>query len=42
MTAKLNFKHPRVGSGFGWHQDAPYWFHDSDHGKTAERYGDVR
>ena len=30
-TAKLNFKHPRVGSGFGWHQDAPYWVHDSDH-----------
>jgi len=30
-TAKLNFKHPRVGSGFGWHQDAPYWIHDSDH-----------
>ena len=40
-TAKLNFKHPRVGSGFGWHQDAPYWIHDSDRGKTAERYGDV-
>ncbi len=30
-TAKLNFKHSRVGSGFGWHQDAPYWIHDSDH-----------
>ena len=30
-TAKLNFKHPRGGSGFGWHQDAPYWIHDSDH-----------
>ena len=30
-TAKLNFKHPRVGSGFGWHQDAPYWIHDGDH-----------
>lgn len=30
-TAKLNFKHPRVGSGFGWHQDAPYWIHDCDH-----------
>ena len=30
-TAKLNFKHPRIGSGFGWHQDAPYWIHDSDH-----------
>ena len=30
-TAKLNFKHPLVGSGFGWHQDAPYWLHDSGH-----------
>ncbi len=30
-TAKLNFKHSRVGSGFGWHQDAPYWIHDSAH-----------
>ncbi|NCF45256.1 MAG: hypothetical protein GWP70_10620 [Proteobacteria bacterium] len=30
-TAKLNFKHSQVGSGFGWHQDAPYWVHDSDH-----------
>ena len=30
-TAKLNFKHPRVGSDFGWHQDAPYWIHDSEH-----------
>jgi ectoine hydroxylase len=30
-TAKLNLKHPRMGSGFGWHQDAPYWIHDSSH-----------
>jgi ectoine hydroxylase-related dioxygenase (phytanoyl-CoA dioxygenase family) len=30
-TAKLNFKHSQVGSGFGWHQDAPYWVHDSNH-----------
>ncbi len=30
-TAKLNLKHPVVGSGFGWHQDAPYWIHDSAH-----------
>ena len=30
-TAKLNFKHSQVGSGFGWHQDAPYWVHDSAH-----------
>ena len=30
-TAKLNLKHPRVGSDFDWHQDAPYWIHDSDH-----------
>lgn len=30
-TAKLNLKHPKIGSGFGWHQDAPYWIHDSSH-----------
>jgi hypothetical protein len=30
-TAKLNLKHPMIGSGFGWHQDAPYWIHDSSH-----------
>ena len=30
-TAKLNLKRPREGSGFGWHQDSPYWLHDSDH-----------
>lgn len=30
-TAKLNLKRPREGSGFGWHQDSPYWVHDSDH-----------
>ena len=30
-TAKLNLKPARVGSGFGWHQDSPYWVHDSDH-----------
>lgn len=28
-TAKLNFKPPREGSGFRWHQDSPYWIHDS-------------
>ena len=28
-TAKLNFKSPRDGSGFGWHQDSPYWIHSS-------------
>ena len=27
-TDKLNLKRPGVGSGFGWHQDAPYWAHD--------------
>ena len=26
-TAKLNFKSSRNGSGFGWHQDSPYWIH---------------
>jgi phytanoyl-CoA hydroxylase len=30
-TAKLNLKRPREGSGFGWHQDSPYWIHDCDH-----------
>ena len=30
-TNKLNLKRPREGSGFGWHQDAPYWMHDSPH-----------
>ncbi len=30
-TDKLNLKRPREGSGFGWHQDSPYWIHDSAH-----------
>jgi hypothetical protein len=30
-TDKLNLKRPREGSGFGWHQDSPYWVHDCDH-----------
>lgn len=30
-TDKLNLKRPREGSGFGWHQDSPYWIHDSGH-----------
>jgi hypothetical protein len=30
-TDKLNLKRPREGSGFGWHQDSPYWVHDSEH-----------
>jgi phytanoyl-CoA hydroxylase len=30
-TDKLNLKRPREGSGFGWHQDSPYWIHDCDH-----------
>lgn len=29
-TAKLNMKYPQAGSGFRWHQDSPYWIHDSD------------
>lgn len=29
-TSKLNFKQAGQGSGFGWHQDSPYWIHDSD------------
>tara|TARA_B100000700_G_scaffold309054_1_gene387532 strand:- start:2697 stop:3476 length:780 start_codon:yes stop_codon:yes gene_type:complete len=28
-TDKLNLKRPGGGSGFGWHQDSPYWIHDS-------------
>ncbi len=30
-TVKLNTKRPREGSPFGWHQDSPYWIHDSPH-----------
>lgn len=30
-TNKLNLKRPQEGSGFGWHQDSPYWVHDCDH-----------
>ena len=30
-TNKLNLKRPREGSGFGWHQDSPYWMHDCNH-----------
>ena len=30
-TNKLNLKRPGEGTGFGWHQDSPYWIHDSDH-----------
>ncbi len=30
-TNKLNLKRPMEGSGFRWHQDAPYWIHDCDH-----------
>ena len=28
---KLNLKRPREGTGFGWHQDAPYWVHSCGH-----------
>lgn len=30
-TDKLNLKRPWEGSGFGWHQDSPYWIHDCAH-----------
>jgi len=30
-TDKLNLKRPQEGSGFGWHQDSPYWVHDCEH-----------
>jgi len=29
-TDKLNLKRPKEGTGFGWHQDSPYWVHDSE------------
>jgi ectoine hydroxylase-related dioxygenase (phytanoyl-CoA dioxygenase family) len=29
-TGKLNLKRAGEGSGFRWHQDSPYWIHDSD------------
>ena len=29
-TGKLNLKSAQ-GSGFGWHQDSPYWVHDCNH-----------
>lgn len=31
FTDKLNFKRPREGSGFRWHQDSPYWNHFCGH-----------
>jgi ectoine hydroxylase-related dioxygenase (phytanoyl-CoA dioxygenase family) len=30
-TNKLNLKRAGEGSGFSWHQDSPYWVHDSGH-----------
>ncbi len=30
-TAKLNLKRAEAGSGFGWHQDSPYWMHNCNH-----------
>jgi hypothetical protein len=30
-TDKLNLKRAGEGSGFGWHQDAPYWTHACAH-----------
>ena len=30
FTDKFNFKPARCGSGFRWHQDAPYWAHLPD------------
>ena len=29
-TAKMNLKGPG-SAAFGWHQDSPYWYHDSSH-----------
>ncbi|MGI9322498.1 MAG: phytanoyl-CoA dioxygenase family protein, partial [Pseudomonadales bacterium] len=38
-TNKLNLKRPQEGSGFGWHQDAPYWVHDCTHvGRLPNAY----
>ena len=30
-TNKLNLKRGEEGTGFGWHQDSPYWVHDCQH-----------
>ncbi|MBV1904430.1 MAG: phytanoyl-CoA dioxygenase family protein [Pseudomonadales bacterium] len=30
-TNKINLKRPLEGTAFGWHQDSPYWIHDSKH-----------
>lgn len=30
-TDKMNFKRPREGSRFRWHQDSPYWVFDCAH-----------
>ena len=31
IANKLNLKSSKDGSGFGWHQDSPYWIHDCSH-----------
>ena len=31
LLQQAHFKLPGDGVAFGWHQDAPYWIHDSDH-----------
>ncbi len=31
FTDKLNLKPAREGSGFGWHQDSPYWAPEASH-----------
>jgi ectoine hydroxylase-related dioxygenase (phytanoyl-CoA dioxygenase family) len=31
FTDKLNLKRPLEGSGFRWHQDSPYWAHQTPH-----------
>ena len=31
FTDKLNLKPAREGSGFGWHQDSPYWIPEASH-----------
>ena len=40
-TAKLNLKSSRVGSGFAWHQDTPYWVHDCDEAERLPNDGEL-
>ena len=41
FTDKLNFKRPRVGSAFRWHQDSPYWAEQPGVWERIERLPNV-